>query len=376
MKFRWFMILAAILAAGVAAQAGDAIKVQSAFVRVLEEADIPAREVGVLATLDAREGDLVKSGQVLSRLDDDDAKLAVARAELDLAIAERQAKNSVPVRTAEALLKEAEHDQAQAKLALRIAVMKAKNDVAVRHASKSRDASKAEFDRAVQARKAFEKSISQTELDRLKLVLERNELEIEKAKFEKDLADLQQQIEESSIAEQDQIVERLKLSVEQAQVQKEVDALTRDVKARTLDQAKLQLARRSLRSPLDGEVAEVFRHRGEWLEPGQRLMRIVRLDRLKVEGFVSSREITGSLRGAAVRVRVVLGDDEKSVIVKGKIVFISSEIDPVNAQVRVWAEVENPDLLLRPGLPAEMVIDSANRTATNTAAPAKTSGER
>ena len=376
MKFRWFMILAAILAAGVAVQAGDAIKVQSAFVRVLEEADIPAREVGVLATLDAREGDLVKSGQVLSRLDDDDAKLAVARAELDLAIAERQAKNSVPVRTAEALLKEAEHDQAQAKLALRIAVMKAKNDVAVRHASKSRDASKAEFDRAVQARKAFEKSISQTELDRLKLVLERNELEIEKAKFEKDLADLQQQIEESSIAEQDQIVERLKLSVEQAQVQKEVDALTRDVKARTLDQAKLQLARRSLRSPLDGEVAEVFRHRGEWLEPGQRLMRIVRLDRLKVEGFVSSREITGSLRGAAVRVRVVLGDDEKSVIVKGKIVFISSEIDPVNAQVRVWAEVENPDLLLRPGLPAEMVIDSANRTATNTAAPAKTSGER
>ena len=102
----------------------------------------------------------------------------------------------------------------------------------------------------------------------------------------------------------------------------------------------------------------------------------LRLDRLKVEGFVSSREITGSLRGAAVRVRGVLGDDEKAVIVKGKIVFISSEIDPVNAQVRVWAEVENPDLLLRPGLPAEMVIDSANRTATNTSAPAKTIGER
>ncbi len=376
MNSRMLVTLSAIMAGGVLATAAEPIKVQSAFVRVLEEADIPAREVGVLAALEAREGDLVKVGQVLSKLDDDDAKLAVARAELDLAIAERQAKNSVPVRTAEALLKEAEHDHAQAKLALRIAVMKAANDVAVRHASKSRDASKAEFDRAVQARKAFEKSISQTELDRLKLVLERNELEIEKANFEKDLADLQQQIEESSIAEQDQIVERLKLSVEQAQVQKEVDALTRDVKARTLDQAKLQLARRSLRSPLDGEVAEVFRHRGEWLEPGQRVMRVVRLDRLKVEGFVSSREITGSLRGAAVRVRVVLGDDEKPVIVKGKIVFISSEIDPVNAQVRVWAEVENPDLLLRPGLPAEMVIDAANRTAPNSVTPAKTSGER
>ncbi len=376
MNFRMLVPLFAVLIVAVVSNAAEPIKVQSAFVRVLEEADIPAREVGVLSTLDVREGDLVKAGQVLSRLDDDDAKLAVARAELDLAIAERQAKNLVPIRSAEALLKEAEHDQAQAKLSQRIAAMKASNDVAVRHASKSRDASKAELERAVQARKAFEKSISQTELDRLKLVLERNELEIEKAKFEQELADVQQQIEESSIAEQDQIVERLKLSVEQAQLQKDVDALTRDVKARTLDQAKLQLARRSLRSPLDGEVAEVFRHRGEWLEPGQRVMRIVRLDRLKVEGFVASSAITSSLRGAAVRVRVVLSEDEKPVLVRGKIVFISSEIDPVNAQVRVWAEVENPDLLLRPGLSAEMVIDSASRTATNTATPTKTSGER
>ena len=376
MNSRMLVTLSAIMAGGVLASAAEPIKVQSAFVRVLDEADIPAREVGILTTLEVREGDLVKAGQVLSQLDDDDAKLAVARAELDLAIAERQAKNSVPIRTAQTMLKEAEQDQAQAKLSQRIAAMKAANDVAVRHASKSRDASKAELDRAVQARKAFEKSISQTEIDRLKLVLERNELEIEKAKFEKDLADLQQQIEDSSIAEQDQIVDRLKLSVEQAQLQKEVDGLTRDVKARALDQAKLQLTRRGLRSPLDGEVAEVFRHRGEWLEPGQRVMRIVRLDRLKVEGFVDSREITGSLRGAAVRVRVVLNEDEKPIFVKGKVVFISSEIDPVNAQVRVWAEVENPDLVLRPGLPADMVIDSASRAVTNTATPAKTNGER
>lgn len=376
MKSQILVTLFAIVAGGVLATAAEPIKVQSAFVRVLEEADIPAREVGVLATLEVREGDIVKAGQVLSRLDDDDAKLAVARAELDLAIAERQAKNSVPIRTAAALLKEAEQDQAQAKLSQRIAAMKAENDVAVRHAVKSRDASKAEYDRAVQARKAFEKSISQTELDRLRLVFERNDLEIEKAKFEKDLADLQQQIEDSSTIEQDQIVERLKLSVEQAQLQKEVDTLTRDVKARALDQAKLQLARRGLRSPLDGEVAEVFRHRGEWLEPGQRVMRIVRLDRLKVEGFVDSRAITSSLRGAAVRVLVTLSDDEKPVAVKGRVVFISSEIDPVNAQVRVWAEVENPDLVLRPGLPAEMFIDSAIRAATNTTSPTKTSRER
>ena len=98
----------------------------------------------------------------------------------------------------------------------------------------------------------------------------------------------------------------------------------------------------------------------------------MRLDRLKVEGFVESRQITGSLRGAAVRVLVQPSDEEKSIVMKGKIVFVSPEIDPVNGQVRVWAEVENPDLSLRPGLQAEMIIDSAGRTTTSSAS--KTNG--
>lgn len=374
MSLRMLLTVLAISACGRVVSANEPIKVQSAFVRVLDEAEVPAREAGVLEKLDVRDGDPVKSGQVLGQLDADDAELAVARAELDLAIAERQAKNTLTVRTADALLKEAEQDRTQAGLAQRIAALKAENDVAVRHATKSRDASKVEYDRAIQARKAFEKSVSLTEIDRLKLVLERNELEIEKAQFEKELADLQKQIEDSTITEQDQMVARLKLAVEQAKVQKDVDGLTRDVKARAVEVAQLQLARRQIRSPLDGVVVETLRHRGEWLEPGQRVLRIVRLDRLKVEGFVDSRQVIGSLRGAAVRVLVQPADEEKSVVVKGRIVFISPEIDPVNGQVRVWAEVENPDLSLRPGLPAEMVIEPANRTATNSAT--KTSGGR
>lgn len=359
------LLLVTFLACTLPVSAADPIKVQSTFLRVLEEAEIPAREPGVLNTLDVHEGDYVKAGQLLGQLDDDDVKLAVSRAEIDLAIAQRQAQNTLPVRTAEALLREAEQDRTQAGLSQRIAAMKAANDVAVRHATKSRDTSKAEFERAVQARKAFEKSISQTEIDRLKLILERNELEIEKAQFEKELADLQQQIESSGIAQQDQIVARLRLSVEQAEWQKEVDALTRDLKSRALEQARLQLARRSIRSPLDGVVVQVYRQRGEWLEPGQRVLRVVRLDRLKVEGFVDSRTVNSSMRGSPVRVRVQPVDGDKPVIVKGKLVFISPEIDPVNGQVRVWAEVENPDHLLSPGLPAEMVIDPTIRAASN-----------
>jgi hypothetical protein len=31
-------------------------------------------------------------------------------------------------------------------------------------------------------------------------------------------------------------------------------------------------------------------------------------------------------------------------------------VNPVNGQVRVWAEIENRDLLLRPGLHGKLVI--------------------
>jgi hypothetical protein len=40
-------------------------------------------------------------------------------------------------------------------------------------------------------------------------------------------------------------------------------------------------------------------------------------------------------------------------------VFVSPEVNPVNGQVRVWAEVENRGLLLRPGLQAALTIHLA-----------------
>ncbi|MCX7423665.1 MAG: HlyD family efflux transporter periplasmic adaptor subunit [Planctomycetia bacterium] len=358
MKQIYFVIVGCLLLPAISsyAAADSLIPVQSVLTRVLEEAEVPAREAGVLAKFIVREGDRVTAGQVIGQLDDEDAQLAVARAVLELAIAAKQVENSLPIKVAESLLKEAEQDRKQVDLTQRIASRRSDSDVSVRHALKSRDAAKADLDRAMAARKDFAKSVSQTEVDRLRLIVEKHDLEIEKAEFEKELANLQKQIEDSTILEQDQTVERLTLSIEQARLQKEIDGLARDLKARQLDQAKLHVQRRQICSPLDGVVVEVFRHQGEWLEPGQRVLRIVRLDRLRVEGFVDAKRIRGEMRDAPVRVDVELADEIKAKV-KGKIIFVSPEVDPVNGQVRVWAEVENPDFKLRPGLRAEMLID-------------------
>jgi streptogramin lyase len=38
------------------------------------------------------------------------------------------------------------------------------------------------------------------------------------------------------------------------------------------------------------------------------------------------------------------------------ITFVGQEVDPLNQQVRVWAEFESPDLDVYPGMTAEMTV--------------------
>jgi macrolide-specific efflux system membrane fusion protein len=45
----------------------------------------------------------------------------------------------------------------------------------------------------------------------------------------------------------------------------------------------------------------------------------------------------------------------------GQVVFVSPEIDPVNGQVRVLIEIDNPELTLRPGTRATAVITPEER---------------
>ena len=61
------------------------------------------------------------------------------------------------------------------------------------------------------------------------------------------------------------------------------------------------------------------------------------------------------LQGLAVKLTVDLPNDAGHEF-PGKITFVDPEVDPVNSQVRVWVEVLNQDLRLRPGMQAKMVM--------------------
>jgi macrolide-specific efflux system membrane fusion protein len=112
---------------------------------------------------------------------------------------------------------------------------------------------------------------------------------------------------------------------------------------------------------LAGVVVQIKRHRGEWVEPGVAVIRILRVDRLRAEGFLDARHASPTLAGRSVTLAVNLAGQTPSKF-PGKLVFISPEVNPVNGQVRVWAEIENPQLLLKPGLQGSLIIDGAAPT--------------
>lgn len=196
----------------------------------------------------------------------------------------------------------------------------ADNDLKVKLASKNHEAAVAELNRAMETEKRLPKSVSKTEFDRLRLASEKAELEIAQATFD---------------------VEMAKFAVKAGEDD--------------LRMAQLNVGRRRVLAPLDGVVVEVKHRMGEWVEAGQPVARIVQLERLRAEGFLAAGLATAAIKGLAVRVDVRFADDRTESFA-GEIVFVSPEIHPVNGKVQVWAEVENRDELLRPGLSVTMTM--------------------
>jgi len=212
--------------------------------------------------------------------------------------------------------------QRAAELACEEARQRAENDVKIRFAKKSLEVAEAELRRSTESIERFAKSVSQSQLDVERLTVEKSRLEGEQAVHEAAL-----------------------------------DALELQRKENELAAAELEVARRQIVAPIDGVVVQIFVRLGEWVEPGQKAMRIVNVQKLKAEGFVMADKASAQLLGKPVRLRVALADDQNATF-GGKVAFVSPEVDPITGQVRIWAEIDNRDGRLRPGQPVKMTIDS------------------
>lgn len=213
--------------------------------------------------------------------------------------------------------------RAKAKLELEIAAKQAASELGVLNAQKTMEVAQALYTRARDAEANFPNSIPQSELERLLLNADKSELALRQATHDQQIARLEH-----------------------------------DLKKTEFDFASQRVERRKIVAPFDGMVVEVKGRRGEWVRPGDKVIRMIRLDRLRVEGFLNSRTAQRELEGSSVRLSVEMRGRSTSQY-EGKLVFVSPEVDPVNDQVRVFADIENPDLTLRPGLRGTLRIESS-----------------
>jgi macrolide-specific efflux system membrane fusion protein len=213
--------------------------------------------------------------------------------------------------------------QQAAQLAHEVAHAKATNDVQIEFAKKAAEVAEAELRRSTESIERFAKSVSQSQLDVERLTVEKTRLEIKQAEHQLRIATLEMKAQQNELAAR-----------------------------------KVDVTRRRIEAPFDGTIVQMFVRLGEWVEPGQKALRIVDTSRLKAEGFLAADDAAADLRGAPVRVTVRQADATESTF-NGTVSFVSPEIDPITGQVRIWAEIDNRAGRLRPGQPVRMVIGKA-----------------
>lgn len=330
----------------------NAVAVDDVYLRLIDSAEIPALERGQVSDFLIEMGDNVDKGQVVASLDSAEAEMNLELAAIELKIAECQQEESVSVEAAGSALKEAEHLLEQAAAEARVAETVSKSQLGMRAAERNLKASSATLDRAVRSRERFATSVSDGEFDKITLARDQDQLKMEEAELDRVLNALRRQSREHIVKQQEAAVQRLGLALKKAKNDVLLDDLRIQGLQKSLQIKNLHLERRQIRAPFSGVIVERLRSPGEWVESGQPVLRIVRLDQLYAEGHIRADSLSVVNRGMIVLVR--LKSPTGSIEVKGQIVFVSPEIDAVNQQVTVRAKVANVDRLLNPGQTAQM----------------------
>jgi len=209
----------------------------------------------------------------------------------------------------------------RAKAKHRIAVAKSENQIDIQFAKKSAEVSSAKLARSLSSNQRAPGVVSRGRIQELELETHRD-----------------------------------KLRIEQATKNLEVAKMEMDLTQADIELSENAMAKANILSPIGGVVVLVEKNPGEWVEPGETVLKVVRLDRLKLEGFVTVSQAGKIKIGDSAKV-FFERDSIAATEVTGKVTFINPEANPVNSQVEVWVEIDNRDGSLMPGLEASIIVE-------------------
>ena len=207
----------------------------------------------------------------------------------------------------------------RAKLALETAAAKASRDVDIRLAEKSAQVAEQELGRTLKANSLAADTYPANEVDRYRLMFERSKIEIERFKLDQQLA----------------VLAKKQAEIELKQTQQAID-------------------RHTIGSSTQAMVVSVEKHAGEWVDPNTKMLELMSIDRLRVEGFVDANDALELKKGQPTNVVIMVSKTPHSI--QGKVAFVSPIANPANGQIRVFIEVENIDAKFRPGMTVAATI--------------------
>lgn len=336
------------------------------------------------------EGEKVKKGQLIARLDDTDQKLAVAQAQANIGyakavLAELEAgsrfediqRAKAQVEQAKSVLLELERGSRSQEIGdARAEVKRAK--ASLEGARSQLELAKSDHDRYRKLHK--DNVISVREYDTY-----RRKYETALSAFAEAEARLKSATEKLSLRREGprrEQIEQARAALRQAeatyalikagprsetilQAQAKVD-----VAGETLRQARQQLAYTQLFAPFDGVVLSKAAEPGEYLNVGSPVVTVGDLERVRLRAYVNETDLGRIKLGREIE---VFTDTYPGKVYKGRISFISSEAEftPKSVQTseervkliyRIKIDLHNPDEELKPGMPADAVIGIANES--------------
>ena len=125
------------------------------------------------------------------------------------------------------------------------------------------------------------------------------------------------------------------------------------VKAREYERADAQLKQRSVVSPVDGIVTQIYKEEGEFVSPSDAVVvRVVQLDPLLIVFSVPVTDLNELAVNSQVQVRV--GTVDKPI--EGTVEFVSPTADAQSGTTRVRVKIANPGETIRGGATCRLLL--------------------
>ncbi len=121
-----------------------------------------------------------------------------------------------------------------------------------------------------------------------------------------------------------------------------------------VERVRTDIARLEIRAPFSGRLESDTAELGALLMPGMPCSTIVRIDPIRLVGFVPEVDVERLKEGAEATATLSTGEK-----VAGKVSYVALTADPLTRTFRVEVEVPNPDDRIREGLTAEIFIRTA-----------------